>query len=532
MKTVAIHLRLETASHRNRMLGIFRQLGADKSWDIRIVQNENDFCGMLAPNVDHPLGGIISGIPYSDRVKQAIVASGAHFVGIGMSKKEISTAPGKSGFVLNDNKGIGRTAAKHFLNLGNFRSYAFVPDLRGRPWSHQRGNAFAAALRREGKLCETFRSEGNDAKDLKHFLARLAKPAAVLAAWDGRAADVIHAAREANLKVPEDMSVLGVDDDKLVCEHTLPTLSSIKTDAEGMGEAAAKMLVSLVSGKPEGRTRIRSVRCPILGIVERESTRAPAPATDLIQRARAFIESEYANDIGPDEVARYLKVSRRLLDLRFRQYESKSVTAAITDRRLEHAKALLSDSSIPIKEVFVQAGFGNVSHATKIFREKLGLSPKEWRRIYGRKGRRAASGALAERLADLTESDAEDLRLLSLQLAPDAQFDATAVRRSVRRGNTAIFVICRKSRIVASASAGFFSTPTGSHCRIEDVVVDVRSRGKGLGRCIMADVLAALKEMGVASVELTSRPSRVAANALYQALGFTRRETNVYEYRF
>lgn len=379
MKTIAIHLRLETASHRKRMMGIFRQVGANNSWDMRIISGEDALCRLLEPdNPSERPDGIISGIPYSERTRDVLVRSGVPFIGIGMDESELSVHGSRCRFVLNDNEGIGRAAADYFLALGNFRSFAFVPDTRGRKWSVQRGDAFAARLDARGLSCAIYRSTEDGTSALADFLRRLPKPAAVFAAWDGRGADVIHAAHAARLRIPDDLSVLGVDDDDLICEHTVPTLSSIRTDAEGMGAAAAAMMMDLLAHK--SRARSKTVRRPLLGISERGSSRPPAPATDLILRAHAFIVAEAKNGIKADDVARHLRVSRRLLDLRFRQYESQSVSKCITDRKLEHAKRLLSDSRLPVKDAFAQAGFRNVAYAVRLFREAYGRTPEAWRR--------------------------------------------------------------------------------------------------------------------------------------------------------
>jgi phosphinothricin acetyltransferase len=134
-------------------------------------------------------------------------------------------------------------------------------------------------------------------------------------------------------------------------------------------------------------------------------------------------------------------------------------------------------------------------------------------------------------LESISRADAARLRALAAQLSPDARFDARALARSVEAGTTLVFVIRRRSRIVASATAVRFSTPTGEHCRIEDVVVDGALRGGGLGRVLMTATLDTLHAMKIQHVELTSRPSRVAATSLYRSLGFTLRETCVYELR-
>ena len=534
MKTIAIHLRLETASHRKRMMGIFRYIGASNIWDIRIIPKEDILCRqLLTENPDERPDGIISGIPYSKQALSAINSSGIPFVGIGMAESELTARANKCGFVLNDNEGIGRAAAEHFLSLGDFRTYAFIPDTRRRNWSLLRGESFISTLKSASRSCTLYPSAEQDMSTLSEFLAKLPKPAAVFAAWDGRGADVIHAAHKANLQVPEDISVLGVDDDDLICEHTIPTLTSIKTDAEGMGENAARMLDFLISGK--GRIPSRTIRCPILGITERGSTHPPSPATNLIKRAITFIESEAINGITPDDVARHLKISRRLLDLRFRQYESRSVAESITDRKLKNVKQLLTNSRIQIKDIFRRSGFGNIAYATKLFKQTFGMTPEKWRKTQCT----AISGSLIsapkwngqlEQLTDLSSADAICLRALSLQLSEESAFDLESLRRSLQHGTTSIFVMRHKAQIIASLSSAFFTTPTGNHCRIEDVVVDEKHRGKGLGRKLMTKTIEALRTMNVKHVELTSRPSRTAANELYKTLGFKRRKTNVYEF--
>lgn len=531
MKTIAVHLRPETASHRKRLLGIFKHFGSSDKWEIRLVHGEDDLCSLLLSNngAEAP-DGIISGVPYTSSAKAAIASSGVPFVGIGAFDGDLESNSSRIGFVMNDNAGIGKAAAEYLHSLGDFRSYAYVPDVRQRAWSALRGDAFRSALEKHGRACETFasRSAGDGAR-LSEFLARLPKPAAVFAAWDGRGADVILAAHKAKLRIPFDISVLGVDDDELICEHTVPQLSSVKTDAEGMGEAAARMISRMVSGGQHGR--VPTVVCPVLGIAERQSTRTPPPTTSLIKRALAFIDAEATKGIVADDVAHHLGVSRRLLDLRFSQYESQSLSKRILERKIEETKRLLAGSSISVKDAFRKSGFGNIAYATSLFKSTIGMTPEAWRRAHTGKSDKAACEGPFSRLEELSEADSQRLRELSLQLSPDARLDHRSLEKSIRQGLTLLFVLRRRSRIVASATAVRYSTPTGEHCRIEDVVVDERLRGKGLGRKIMQETLAALRAMNVSRIELTSHPSRVAARALYRSLGFKPRKTGVFELR-
>lgn len=528
MKTVAVHLRLENASHRKRMMGIFRHIASPECWNIRIIQNEENLLSQLTAVQPVDLSdGIISCSPKNPKTIEAIVRSGIPFVGIGMSHDILTGRTEGIGCVVNDNGEIGRTAAEYFLSLGNFRSYVFAPDTQEREWSHHRGEAFATALHRSGKNCIFAPAKADTAK-LAGFIDSLPRPVAVLAAWDGRAADTIHAAHHAGLEIPKDISILGVDDDELICTHTVPPLSSIRTAAESMGETAAVMLNRLMTQNT--RHKASTVCCPIAGITERGSTRTPSPASSLIRRAIEIIEAEAANGISPDGIARRLNISRRLLDLRFHQYESTSITEMIANRRIDTAKRLLANPHTSIKDVFRSAGFGNISYATRLFRKRTGLSPHDWRLSLRQQDDTPPGKTVGiERLTTLSEQDAKRMAELTAQLSPEAKFNAQAVLNSIRRGETTVFVLRNRKRIVASATAVCFSTPTGNHCRIEDVVVDTKMRGKGLGRKLMQETLNVLRTLNVRHIELTSRQSRVAATTLYRSLGFTPRQTGVYE---
>ncbi|HNX03922.1 MAG TPA: GNAT family N-acetyltransferase [Opitutales bacterium] len=540
LTTVVIHMRLATASHRKRLTGIFKALKPSLGWNLRIISDEKELSELLtsSSSADVP-DGIISCVPYSVQAQNAIARSSIPFVGIGTFDGKIVARDKSIGFVHNDNYVTGVAAAEYFLALGGFRSFAFVSDTHGREWSQLRGEAFISRLSKARKSCLIYHSppdEANNETRLGEFLAALKKPAAVFASWDARGADVISAARLAGVPTPGGIAVLGVDNDEIFCEHTQPQLSSIITDAEGMGVTAANELIALISHC--GNNCRREVVCPILGIAERESTRSPSPAASLIDRALTFIDDEAKHGITPDDVSRHLKVSRRLLDLRFQQYEGFTVHDKIVESRLAEAKRLLSDTNASIRSVFDLSGFGNSAHAYRFFKNKTSLTPESWRRLHQASHvpktadlpQKPRTGFM--RLMSLDDRDADDLLSLAGEIDEKAVFLKEAVASAIESGTIQLYVIRKRNKIVASATAASFVTPTGLHCRIEDVVVSLKWRGKRLGREIMEKVLHDLRQNGFTSVELTSRPSRIAANALYRSLGFKQRKTNVYEFRF
>ena len=380
IKTVSVYLRLAVASHRRRLTGIFRYMGASEKWNLDVVGTEAEFAALLKPHARFRPDGLIAADPQSPETERLLMASDLPFVGIGLDSDTLQKRHAPTCLVKADNDDIGRAAARYLMGIGLFRSYAFVADRQNRPWSRVRHEAFAATLAARGLACQTFQAEARQdprQQRLAAFLDGLAKPAAVFVSWDGRALDVLNAARTRGIAIPSEISVLGVDNDELLCENCTPPLSSVRPNTEGMGYAAAQALDRLMS-KRHG-THVRAIHCPILGIAERESTHTPSPAAHIIARALHFIAQKAADDLVPDDVARHLHISRRLLDLRFRQYAKTTVQKAIIETRLATTQQLLATTTRPVKTILLAAGFKNVYHAQRLFKRQTGLTPGEWR---------------------------------------------------------------------------------------------------------------------------------------------------------
>lgn len=280
----------------------------------------------------------------------------------------------RSGIVrfVNDNDQIGRMGAEHFLSLGAFASHAFVPDEQKRGWSRMRERAFRERLAEEGMPCRTF-----GGGDLAQWLASLPKPAAVMAPYDFRAREVLDACRAAKLRVPQEVAVLGVDDDELVCESARPTLSSIRLDQFAYGRLAAKTLDGLMASRRPPRARNETLAAD--RVVERESTRPVPPLAHLSRRMAAFVREHATDGIGPDDVAKAAGVSRRLADLRFRQATGTTLRRAIEDRRLEVLSRLLRETSTPIAKLSCRCGFRDALWAKYVFKRRFGTTMRQYR---------------------------------------------------------------------------------------------------------------------------------------------------------
>ena len=149
-------------------------------------------------------------------------------------------------------------------------------------------------------------------------------------------------------------------------------------DAENEGRMAANLMLRMMSARKNRCSR--TVCCgSVKQIVERESTRPPAPAAYLIERAMKFIYENATKGIDPDDVADHLGISRTLLDLRFRETGNTSVGRLILEHRLNALAALIAKSRYPLLKAIKQCGFGSVNHAKAVFKKRFGMTMREYR---------------------------------------------------------------------------------------------------------------------------------------------------------
>lgn len=384
-RKVIAALRLNGAVGRNTLVGVFRHLGGSGNWDLRLAQSVDELLGEIAEaKAGRGVDGFLVSAPFaSDEVLAALAASDVPVAFLDVSPRRFAQRRANTAFVRNDDGGIGLLAARHLSSLGNFRSYAFVPSVLPREWCIRREQGFKTGLARKGFDCSTYAISDRtdttrDRVELTKWLKALPKPAAVFAAFDERAMQVLECCRDGNISVPGQLVLLGVDNDELLCENTTPPLASIMPDSEQEGMSAAAALDLLMSGD-RYRTNRHDVVCRVKGVVERASATPVAPAGNLIRRALAFIRRNAARDIRVPDVVTHLGVSRRLADKRFREYQGESVLQAITRTRLEEVKRRLRETKMSIKAISSACGFPDANYLKILFRRHVGMSMREWR---------------------------------------------------------------------------------------------------------------------------------------------------------
>ena len=199
-----------------------------------------------------------------------------------------------------------------------------------------------------------------------------------MAALDMRAIHTLSACRLAKLKVPEQVSVIGVDDDRLLCDFSTPPLTSIAPDHALEGHIAAKTLNDMMRGRVRCQ-KLKRIMNTAKKIVERESAKPISPATTLITRAMAFINAQATKNIKTTDVTAHLKVSRSLIDMRFREFRGETVSQAITRRRLAEVKRFLTGTQLSIRAISIKCGFSNPNHLKNLFKRHFGTTMRDWR---------------------------------------------------------------------------------------------------------------------------------------------------------
>ena len=370
-KNVVIKLRLETATGRNILAGILKGIRDRDNCAINIASDEDGFMRLA-----ERASAIIADTSSNIATIQKAIADGKAVVLL--NDWRFKEHPSNLGHIRTDDGEIGFKAADYFMSIGRFRSFGFVPAYADKEWSVKRGRAFALRLGRKGLKCLAFSHGKDGAREIGAWLKELPKPAAVFCAWDTVAAEVASAARAAKVKIPSQIVLLGVDNDEVYCTSSSPQISSIEFDAENEGRMGIKLLLKMMKSRKGGVSR--TICCgSARRIVERESTRPPAPAAVLIERAMKFIANNATKGIRPQDVAEHLGISRTLLDLRFRETGNATVGELIQERRLAALSTMLRKSRSPIFRAIKDCGFGSVNHAKAVFKKRFGMSMREWR---------------------------------------------------------------------------------------------------------------------------------------------------------
>lgn len=289
--------------------------------------------------------------------------------------------------VLPDSLAIGQLAAEHLIDRG-FRHLVYC-GFRGHGYSELRFAGATETAARHGVGMEVYPLNEEPRPDrlgaafyeieqasMVAWLEGLPKPVGVICANDMRARQIAAACFQAGLGVPEQVAIVGVDDDEVLCETTVPPLSSIAIDFRRLGYEAAALLDRLMKGEPPP-TQPRLL--PPLGVIERQSTDLLAIDDPDLARALQFIRENAAEMITVENVLKVVPVSRRSLERRIRDTLGRSLQEEIRRIQVENAKRLLAQSDLTMPHVAVRAGFSSAERLSVVFKRQTGETPTAYR---------------------------------------------------------------------------------------------------------------------------------------------------------
>jgi LacI family transcriptional regulator len=288
---------------------------------------------------------------------------------------------GPFSLVIGDNRGLGRIAGEHFRERG-FRNFAFFGP--NSLWSNLRMEGFREVVMPKANRFLNIDTPSaakkmnldweHDKQILSHTLRNLVKPCAVFCANDPLACRVLDVCLELGRQVPEEVAILGVDNDPLYCGSVAIPLSSVIHDLQSIGYKAAEELERLMKGAPTSQQIIMP-----LGIVTRRSTDHKAVENPSVLAALRFIEEHYSRNIGVTDVAEGVSAPLRTLQHLFRKELDESVVDCIKRIRLAKAQEWLARPSVPVAEVAARCGFSSSEYFHRVFKSQLGCTPQEFR---------------------------------------------------------------------------------------------------------------------------------------------------------
>ncbi|MBO4536505.1 MAG: DNA-binding transcriptional regulator [Bacteroidales bacterium] len=276
----------------------------------------------------------------------------------------------------------GRMAADLYLHKG-FHHFAFF-GYKDVCWSDERCEGFRRRIEEAGFGDQFYVYDKQmidnlwyyEADELKNWLLSLPKPVAVMACDDNQGNALIEACNSAGVKIPSELSVIGVDNDEVICTLSNPTLSSIRVDIEQGGYETARMAVRMIH---DPFYKGSDITLQPRRIVHRVSTSAYATSDKEVLTALQFIRQNLCKKITVSDVLEQVPLSRRLLEMRFKKVIGESIYQYISKQRIGRFSELLLETNDSIQEIAYQLGEDDPKSICRRFKELKGFTPSEWR---------------------------------------------------------------------------------------------------------------------------------------------------------
>ena len=365
---------------RDIMAGIAAYLNSTRvSWDLYL---EEDFRCRL-PGIGRWQGdGIIADFD-DPAVSEALSRSSIPVVAVGGSYADESNYPLRIPYVATDNFKLIKLAYDHLIESGLVRFACFsLPQADVNRWAQERETAFCRLMQRDHMAPEIYRGLSTSAPSWDTaveqqiaWLHSLPKPIGIIAVSDARARQLLQACMSAGIAVPEQVALIGIDNDPLARMLTRIPLSSVIQGTQEMGRAAAHLLHQMLNGAPVADKRIL---VPPVGLNALASTRHEPASHPRVMQACHFIRQYACQGIKTGQVADYVGISRSSLESSFRHELGRSIHDEILRFKLDAATTILLRDVGNIAEIAVRCGFTSVQYMHTVFKRELGCTPREY----------------------------------------------------------------------------------------------------------------------------------------------------------
>ncbi len=375
---VALIIETSGVYGRTVLSGIIRYMRVHESWSVFLEQR--DLRKQPPSWLDTWQGDGIISRATTPRLAQAIQCTGVPLV-------ELTDRHGESLLpqVRSDDAAIGRMGAEHLLERG-FNRFAFCGFSR-EAWSRRREEAFkATVLERSGVDCQVYNSPWHgpaanswdeERSQLESWLASCETPLGILACNDVRGQHIHEACANLGMSVPEQVAILGVDNDDLICRLCTPPLSSVMPNAEAVGFRAAETLAKLMDGQQD----VQPVSLlPPIGIATRQSTDVVAINDRAVADALQYIRLHACEGLTVDEVVGANKVSRSTLERQVRKFLRRTPQEEIRRVQVNRAQELLMTTKLSLEKIAPMCGFEHPEYLHVVFKRVTGQTPGEFRK--------------------------------------------------------------------------------------------------------------------------------------------------------
>lgn len=371
---------------RRVLLGIHRYMVTNTGWHLRLACG--DSLSILPALEKQEVDGAFISVR-SEQVRSRLLAVRLPCIAV-----KCLRLPKDLPYLTTDSFSAGRVVAEHFIERG-FRSFAYYSpsDIF---WSQPRRDGFCRRLEESGYSASVYNINAGDKtrQDWKigstwlkglerplNWLKSLPKPVGLMVCDDNVGYDLIEAAREAGIHIPEDVAIVGVDNDEILCNSSQPPLSSVDTDFEQAGYEAAEQLNGIMTGQTS--MPLHPILARVTRVVVRQSSDILAIDDPHVATAVHFIRTHCNLPIQVSDVVKAGDLVRRSLEKKFRTVLERSILDEIMRVRVEHIVDLLLKSSMSIDQIAASSTFDSTSHMIRVFKKHKGMPPRTFRKMHG-----------------------------------------------------------------------------------------------------------------------------------------------------